>query len=541
MTLLLLALGCLAPEPGAPAVADRDAPWTGAYAPLPDEADLDAAFETLFAPWDPTVSLELALIDRVRAARLADDGVAADATWEDGTNPYAIRYAVYNLRNPEVIDALIAARDDGVDVQVLVEKDQLDPERTWNTFDETLEDAGFVLVEDNRASTAEARAHADLVGIGGGGLMHLKTRLFTTPAGTTLLTGSMNPGDNAIYNDETLHLVHDPALVAAYEAAWQAVLDDEEVVNTWDADAAANVLFSPEAGGPRAGARILDWLAEEDEQILLAVYSLRDFSAPDAPGSLVEVLAERAAAGVPVHVITDRKQSDDYWDDTEDALRAAGVHVWEVRNEATPYTAMHAKFAVLGRGGERVITDASNWTVSGLGSASSAASNTESTLFLDTVALDGGRTGRRYLGEWLRILGEYADAWGPVDGEPGFDEVFADLAGRAGWPEQPVAFVARDAETYWGETVRVLGDQPVLGDWGATGPGWPLTTDADTYPTWWTEAPATLPLGTRFQWKLTASFDDGVPRWEAGDNRVSVADPPPFVADGTRTLEASWR
>lgn len=41
------------------------------------------------------------------------------------------------------------------------------------------------------------------------------------------------------------------------------------------------------------------------------VYSLRDFAAEGHRGSLVDVLTDRVAAGVPVILVTDRRRSDD--------------------------------------------------------------------------------------------------------------------------------------------------------------------------------------------------------------------------------------
>ncbi len=508
-----------------------------AYGDLPDGVDLDANFEALFCPDDPVITLELALIDRVRDALAADGG-----TYDEGDNPFTIRYAVYNLRNAEVVGHLIAAHDEGVDVQVLMETDQLDPARDWNWADEALIDAGFEYFEDHRTMGEDDRITADLVGIDDpSGLMHLKSRLYTTPAGTTLLTGSMNPGDNAVYNDETLHLVNDERIVSRYSGIYDALLADDGFHNTWDEGEAINVLFTPAASGERAVERLMQWVSEEDEQILLMVYSLRDLTAPGYSESLVDVLADKVAGGVPVYVISDRKQTDDYWDTTEDELRDAGVHFWEVRNTSTEYTAMHHKVAVLGRTDVRVITDAGNWSKAAMGSSSSVASNVESVLFLDTKALDEGRTGQRYLAQWMRVLHRYADQ-GEPDGEPDFDYVHALLTQGDGWPAQPVSFIAHEGWTSWGENVRVVGSTLELGHWAMIGPGVTLWTDEFNYPTWFTGAPVEMPLGTPFEWKLIAGYEgsDAV-RWEEGDNRRDFAGPPALVAKDSLQLEATWR
>lgn len=525
----LLLLACVA---GTTDATDLDlSARTAANDPLPAGAELDAPLSVLFAPDDPVTTLELTLLQEVVDARLADGG-----DYAEGENPFRIRYAVYNLRNADVIDALLAAEDAGVDVQVLIEADQLDAERDWNTVDEQMLEHGLEVVYDD--DDAYDPATADLVGIDDSGLMHLKTRLFETPDRSRLLTGSMNPGDNAIYNDETLHLVNDPAVVGRYAAAYDAVLANDDFANEWDEDAAVNVLFSPAASGPRIGGRILDWLAEEDEQILMMVYSLRDFEGEGHTGSLVDVLAERVATGVPVVVVTDRKQSDDYYDSTEDALRAVGVTVYEVRNETNEYTAMHHKVAVLGRTDVRIITDAANWTKAALGTATDTSSNLESALFIDSTALDDGLTGRRYLRQVLATLDRYADQL-TEDGELSADDQRAFLLGQEGWPTEDSWFSADQAETIWGEWIWVRGDAEELGYWGIDDPGLQLITDELGYPSWWASEPVALPVGSPVQWKFVAQPEGGTARWESGDNRSFRAGPTALLPE--TEIGGSWR
>ena len=509
-----------------------------AVGPLPESADLEAPLAALFAPDDPVTTLELTLIREVVQRRGADD-----AGYAEGDNPFRIRYAVYNLRNPAIVEALADAADAGVDVQVLIEDGQLDPARTWNFADERLVERGFELVASHRDLDDAGRRSADLVGIEGSGLMHLKARLFDAPDFRAGLTGSMNPGDNAVLNEETLHLVRDPALLDRYAAAYEANLKGQRIDNRSDDDAAVNVLFTPGGAGPRAGAKMLEWLADEDEQILLMVFSLRDVQ--HGGRSLVDTLAQKARAGVPVHVITDRKQSDGvdadgnqmFRDDpTEDRLRAAGVHVWEATNRATPFTAMHHKVAVLGRTDIRVITDAANWTFAALGSGSRRSRNHESMLFIDSARLDDGVTGRRYIAQWLRVLERYAHQSEREDGEPGFEAVFATLTADPGWPAQPVRFVADEAFTEWGESIRVRGDHERLGAWSRDVA---LDTDGDTYPTWTGEV--SLPVGTRFEFKFVAGFDRGDVRWEGGDNRKGRAAPQALTRDPAVEVGGAWR
>jgi phosphatidylserine/phosphatidylglycerophosphate/cardiolipin synthase-like enzyme len=509
-----------------------------AYAPLPEGVDLDKPFQVLFAPLEPVVTMELYWIDLVRKRRKWNPN-----DYEEGTNPYRIRYAVYTLRNQKIMEALADAEDDGVDVQILIESDQLGKERDWMTVDEYLSGRGFEVVLDHNDLDDAGRESADLIGIKHYGLMHLKTRIFQTPSETVVLSGSFNTGSHAPLNDENLHIIRDPALVSCYVAMYDNVLRGQRPVNEWDDNAAVNVLFTRPTVGPRPGEMFLRWLQEENEQILLMAYSLRDITAPGSDKSLVQILSEKHAAGVPVYVISDRKQSDggDY-DDTEDQLRAAGIPFYEVRNDVTVYTAMHHKVAVLGLTRIRVVADSANWTKSGLGTDRNIARNQESMLFIDSEKLDSGRTGRRYMAEWLKVLSRYAHQSQEIDGEGSFEFVRDQLQDQSEWPRQSVWFRAFNAVTEDGEAVHVVGDHPDLDEWGDRGPGVALETSTEDYPEWWTAEPVQLPLGSAFEWKLSTFDAEGeLLRYEADPRRISVAYPPGLLPDDGLELKGSWR
>ena len=512
-----------------------------AYGPLPSDADLSGRLQALFAPDDPNRTLELALIEQVVSERLADP-----LDYEEGSNPYKISYAVYNLRNPEITSSLVDAAHNGVDVQILIDSAQLDPARTWNQTDEILQQEGFEFVASHRDLSASQRITADLIGIDRSGLMHLKMRLFETPEQASVLTGSQNPGDNAMLNEETLHLINDPFVVDRYRVAYQSVLENQRIPNVWDETASINALFTPAQSGPRAVERLFDWIAAEEEQILIMVFSLRDLRAPGHDRSLVELLADKVAAGVPVYVITDRKQSDGITasgeritrdDTTDDRLRAVGVHVYEAINHRTEYTAMHHKVVVLGRSHIRVVSDAANWTFSGLGSDTRTARNVESVLFIDSYELDQNLTGRRYIAQWLRVLERYASQ---TPDEPSYLGVFSELTAASNWPAESVTFVAEGAQTAWGETIHAVGSLPELGIWSVDETQAALTTDESLYPMWYSEVSVALPLGVPFEWKWVAASDGGETRWETGANRTSAA-LPQAMQPGPVELRGVWR
>jgi hypothetical protein len=493
-----------------------------------------ATVATLFAPHEPALGLDLLLIQQVVAARAAD----ATAAYPEGENPYRIRYAAYNLDNPWLAVALADAEQANVDVQVLIESDQLDPAKEYNVQDDYLVSRGFELAPNHKQLDAQGRITADLVGISGTGLMHLKTRLYswkdgTGQANTRLVTGSLNPGNLSMQNDETLHYIALPEVIARYEAKYDAVLRGAKITNTWSDTAPIQVMFSPD-GGPQAIDKIAQLIDNEQESILLATFSLRNMSPTTGGAGILQRLVAAHQRGVAVVVVTDRKQSDGvdvdgnplYANDgSEDILRNAGIPVYEVVNKYSPYNAMHHKYAIFGVTRPIIITDAGNWSRASLGSGTSKPSNDESVLFIDAMALDGGVIGKRYLGNFLEVIHKYGthgtDGQTPTGG-PDPATIAARLDSFASWPKIDVTFRAQ-VETAWGENVFVTGDHAAFGDWTRVTPGFPLFTDANTYP-WWTSAPLALPLGTRLHYKLIKRSGDAI-TWETGADRALIVDP----------------
>lgn len=507
----------------------------------------NATVATRFAPYETPLAFDLTLIDAVVEARRADP-----AAYDEGANPHAIRYAVYNLRNAEIAAALADAADAGVDVQVLIEADQLDPARDWNVTDEMLIARGFEYAPDHRALDAEGRRTADLVGVTGSGLMHLKARVYRWRDSQgldqrRLVTGSMNPGDHAVDNDETLHYVDDAVVLDAFEAKYAAVLAGTRITNVWRDGAAVNVLFSPD-GGAQARDHIARLIDDEAELVVLAMYSLRNLAPSGGGAGILTRLAAARQRGVTVVVITDRKQSDGidadgnpiYWNDgSEEILRDAGIPVYEVINQHSPFNAMHTKYAVFGLTRPMVVTDAGNWTKAGLGSGGSRPSNDESVLFIDSMALDGGATAQRYLGNFLDIVHRYGGD--PATGGPAPAALVEELFGLPAWPAVAVD-VDAIATTLWGQSVYLTGALPELGDWTRGDElGWRLETDGVTYPHW--RGSLALPFGERSAYKLIKSSGSSI-EWETGADRWLVADPTDLRMagrDGRVALDLSWR
>ena len=506
------------------------------HPPLPDHASLSGRLKAFFSPHDSLRATELALIDEVIEARRADS-----RHFSRDENPYRIHYAVYNLRGHDIVDALIQARREGVEVRVLVDSAQIDPvNRPWNTAYEYLARHGFIVEESDDWLDEEERRGADVLGISVEGLMHLKLRLFKTPQFRRALTGSGNPGDNISINDDSLLLINDPEITTIYRNAWQAIYLGRELRNWWEFGAPVNVMFSS-AQGMSAGGRILNWLEEEDEQILLKVFSLRDFGTWGTSETLISILARKVEEGVPVYVLTDIKQSGgpDGNEPTVRRLREAGVRVYEVLNSSNEFAAMHHKAAVLGRTRLRVIAGSANWSRSALGFQYGAPRNVEDVIFIDSHAFDDGYIGRRYLSSWLDLLERYAHQSVELNGEAPSHEVYELLSTQSGWPTQPVSFSAT-AEIDTDERLFVEGDHYALGSWGEDHPGLRLTTSQSHYPRWWSMEPAGIPVGASVNWRLKAASPDGTGgRLEPCDPRTGLAMPAPYSKEPVDWF-ASW-
>jgi hypothetical protein len=132
----------------------------------------------------------------VTEARLADPKQYDDRS----TNPYSIRYAVYNfaLDWEDLYSAVIDARNANVEVQVMVDDGQLGPNRDYNKGLQALKDAGFLYEASQKNLTVAEQEAAELIGVDCEGIMHLKTRLFAWldedgQERKEFMTGSFNP------------------------------------------------------------------------------------------------------------------------------------------------------------------------------------------------------------------------------------------------------------------------------------------------------------------------------------------------------------
>jgi hypothetical protein len=483
--------------PTTPPVSRPVAPGAVAPATPVDRFDPTAAavsgIETIFTPGDQAKKTELASIDQVISARKADP-----KTYPPGENPYRIEYAIYNMTDHDVIAKLIDASKAGVQVQVLIEAAQIGPDKPFNTVVDELTKGGFSHAETQKGLTEEQRKTTQVIEIDlpGSGLFHFKSRYFTWPDPATglqqetLLTGSHNPQNTAHKNDESLHKITDPRLVHRYLEAFHNLRDDKPIANNWEENQPVNVLFtSPTASGPRPVDRIFEMIDQEKEMIFLTLFELRSLV-----NSKGEKIADKLIAaherGVKVVLVTDNKGS--IHDPTDDALKAAGIPVYEYTNPTTERTAMHLKSALFGVTDMKVVTDTGNWTLATMGTASGHSKNAESLLFVDSGKYDQNHTGERYLGEFLRVLRKYDDQNTP-DRKP-VEELVSELQALPGWPTVDVSFDAVARQLDPGQKLVLSGERI---------PGGSLTFESDPASGLFsTPSPVALPLGLKLDYAV---------------------------------------
>ena len=423
------------------------AAWSGESAP---------PLEAFFAPYDASTSLggnltvlqtDIKLITTVTRAKQAFDAAQGADDKRTAEGAFAIQFCVYNLLDASYVDPLIAAFNAGVSVQVLMDYGNL--EQKYVPTYEWFKNASLRVAPQRNMSqkdlTPAQRSSLNLIGIKTAGLMHMKMRYFSWLASPVarvptevVVSGSFNPEDGALRNEDTLLVVRDAPTIAAYRRAYAAVRDGAPFQNSYDAARPINLLFSqaqPASGGGRvaaAGGRLgggagggwlvrdtlLDLVRNETELIILSVYSLRNVA--DEDGTLVDELCAAARRGVGVAVLVDKGQADGEsgfagGDSSLTALqlwKRCRVPVYKCENYAGKYNALHHKNALFGATSARrvVWTDTANWSGASMGNGTSHAKphNAETVMVVASGRLDKGRIGLRFLSNALQLIRKYS-------------------------------------------------------------------------------------------------------------------------------------
>ena len=124
-----------------------------------------------------------------------------------------------------------------------------------------------------------------------------------------VISGSLNPENTAVENEDTLLTIQDhPSVITAYKQAVRAVRDGTPFTNKYDPELPVNLLFSQatvqKGTEDAAEARrvLLDLVRSETEAVLISVYSMR--SIEDGRSTLVKELCAAHQRGEAVAVVT---------------------------------------------------------------------------------------------------------------------------------------------------------------------------------------------------------------------------------------------
>ncbi len=257
----------------------------------------------------------------------------------------SIRFCVFGLKQDRVVGKLMEAFQAGVRVQILL--DYANKNGARYKVDERFAAIGMPMFNERKDMSAEALKGSFFAGAKTSNLLHNKMRLFEIDGRTTLLTGSLNPSEEAMSNDESIMTIRSEYVISRYVAFWETlkVSGERKWVNSWDDSQPINVMFSPSANGYDLGARVLDIIDSENEFLFITVFSLNLFSDKVSQRNLLTSLKGAVDRGVEIWIVTDRKQSDGpsgFGDPLDDMIRrlSPNIVMYEVINDVGMFNAM---------------------------------------------------------------------------------------------------------------------------------------------------------------------------------------------------------
>lgn len=443
IALSLAGFGC-AVAPG----ADGDDTRTASQASLPDCSGLGEISPgnpaVFFPPFDDAEQKALCMLD---------------------TAKQEVVVGHYNIRSQRMLDKLVELKNRGVAVSVAVDKDNAD--ESYNTGDDFLEANGIPVVRHKPAA-------------GQYSIMHLKATIVDQES---VLTGSFNWNNTAAHaNDENMLVFRDAGLAKKYRDEVLEVMGKKERSKDGGQAAAGVALhFAPEERLDYVIKKEID-AAEESIDVAMFTFTLYNLS---------DALVHAVQRGVRVRLVVEAKQTD--LSDAEDKVEAAGGKVVRGANKIGAHSAMHQKYAVID--GHKVISGATNWTVSG------TRYNEEDLLIIDSASL-----ALRYRQNFADLLWNYAG-----------EDVSAQEPELAEAAPSVFFHVVHDG-TAWGDRTVVVGNHPSLGSWDPL--GGIDTTTSDLYPSW--SGRASFSPGSRLEYKFVTIKPWGEAQWEPGDNRSLV-------------------
>ena len=191
-----------------------------------------ARLDAFFAPYDGSTALRGHNVSALQTDLELIETVTKAAAHGNAS----IYFCVYNLLDPSYVQPLIAAAKAGVTVQVLMDAKNLQKPyvHTYDWFKDASLKVAPTRSTTQRDLSPDARRSLNLLGIKMTGLMHMKLRAFSWLASPTahnvtrvVVSGSLNPEDGALHNEDTLIVVRDEPTIDAYMRAYYAVRDDD--------------------------------------------------------------------------------------------------------------------------------------------------------------------------------------------------------------------------------------------------------------------------------------------------------------------------
>lgn len=445
------------------AVAPADSTWDpGLTSPVSaeDEGPEHAIF---WSPYDDPGQEVEARINALIAAKRAEPD-----------RRVTLHAAVFNITDPGIVDRLIEAHRAGVEVRLLFDGRKFRPWYGWYDGDDRLLSAGVPLMGVMRSQ----------------GAMHDKIALFD---GRTAATGSFNWEYGARFeNHEAMLVTRQPELVQAYARRFEALAGGVMLPRAFanDPTSPASVSFAPDEEPHRIVGRLID---DARESIHVAMFTAKDvvYEENGRSTSLLQKLIAAQHRGVHVIAIVDHgiHEASEYHgivsddDQTDEWLESEGVKVVRADNQNGPYASMHHKF--LSIDGTVAVLGAFNWY------HDAAFHNDE-----DQVVLRDADVASNLDAEFVDMLRRYDSSFDPE-----------------AWPQVTLSFDAFCNRTSWGETLRVVGDDPSLGSWS---PAEGLPLDASAWPRW--SGNVSVPRGARIELKLVIT-GPAESKWESGRNR----------------------
>ncbi len=249
-----------------------------------------------------------------------------------GSAQRAIDLAIYNLNDPRIANALLRARENGVEVRVVMESDNLEKE-----IPRRLLAAGIPIHGDEQSS-----------------LMHNK---FMVVDGVELLTGSANFTENGLGSDNNyLVRVEDPRLAKVYRYEFNSMFesgifgsDDLQPTgaNPFEIEGSTvEVLFSPE---DQVEDKLLALTSEADSSIHFLAFTF-------TLDELGQTLLDKHASGMDVRGVFEGEMLPGSTGTEYDRFRRAGM---DIRLDGNP-ALMHEKLMIID--GEIVVIGSYNFT-----------------------------------------------------------------------------------------------------------------------------------------------------------------------------------